>query len=149
MNMHRWNRQFLMLLLLVMLRQRHLSIWLETIMMMRVHLRGSHGLSAQRARKTKSRSLKGPQLEVGPSGAPWLTVHKFSKVWHWLPESSFFAVRPIQQRLFTANHASLKFLHVQTKRMIWNGNWIWMGKTGVMWQSKPEQWPQLKADICT
>ena len=33
-------------------------------------LRGSHGLSARRARRTKSRCLNGLQLEVGPRRSP-------------------------------------------------------------------------------
>ena len=36
--------------------------------------RGSHGLSARRARRTKSRGPKGPQLEVGARRAPRLLV---------------------------------------------------------------------------
>ena len=37
-------------------------------------LRGSHGLGARRARRTKSRGPKGPQLEVGARRAPRLLV---------------------------------------------------------------------------
>ena len=42
-------------------------------------LRGSHSLSAQRARRTKSRGPKGLQLEVGARRAPKLLV--FSYFW--------------------------------------------------------------------
>ena len=45
-------------------------------MMMRLHLRGSHGFSAQRARKAKSRGPKGLLLEVGPQREPTLLVAK-------------------------------------------------------------------------
>ena len=38
-------------------------------------LRGSHGLSARRARRTKSRGPKGLHLEVGALRAPRLLVH--------------------------------------------------------------------------
>ena len=38
-------------------------------------LRGSHGLSAQRARRTKSRGPKGLQLEVGARRAPQTSSH--------------------------------------------------------------------------
>ena len=37
-------------------------------------MRGSHGLSAQRARRTKSRGPQGLQLEVGARRAPRLLV---------------------------------------------------------------------------
>ena len=39
---------------------------------MTISLRGSHGLSARRARRTKSRGPKGLQLEVGARSAPKL-----------------------------------------------------------------------------
>ena len=38
---------------------------------------GSHGLSARRARRTKSRGPKGLQLEVGARGAPRLLVNRY------------------------------------------------------------------------
>ena len=40
-------------------------------------MRGSHGLSARRARRTKSRGPKGLQLEVGARRAPRLLVHSY------------------------------------------------------------------------
>ena len=42
-----------------------------------VTLRGSHGLSARRARRTNSRGPKGLQLEVGARRAPRLLVFKY------------------------------------------------------------------------
>ena len=41
------------------------------------YLRGSRGLSARRARRTKSRGPKGPQLEVGARRAPTLLVSHY------------------------------------------------------------------------
>ena len=41
------------------------------------YLRGSHGLSAQRAGRTKSRGQKGLQLEVGAWRAPRLLVAQY------------------------------------------------------------------------
>ena len=46
----------------------------------------SHGLSARRARRTKSRGPKGLQLEVGARRAPRLLVAKYNPNWNqWLP----------------------------------------------------------------
>ena len=42
--------------------------------------RGSHGLSARRARRTKSRGPKGPQLEVGDRRAPRLLVSSIKSI---------------------------------------------------------------------
>ena len=42
-------------------------------------MRRSHGLSARRVRRTKSRGAKGLQLEVGAQRAPWLLVSYISK----------------------------------------------------------------------
>ena len=50
---------------------------------MTTSLRGSHGLSARRARRTKSRGLKGLQLEVGARRAPKLLVLHIALHFTW------------------------------------------------------------------
>ena len=49
---------------------------------MTTSLRGSHGLSARRARRTKSRGPKGLQLEVGARRAPKLLVENIVENYH-------------------------------------------------------------------
>ena len=65
---------------------------------MTASLHGSHGLSAWRARRTKSRGPKGLQLEVGAQRAPRLLVlniaFQLSYISRWIKEEARSDVTP-------------------------------------------------------